>query len=567
MHRIFFSITFFILLLPAFGQTNASSKFLTIREAMDIVAYRRYHPLMNDDELDRFLRPIIKKYGYREEGFLEGIGTCSFWSLIKDGHVMQNPGPEDHDLFVPDNLQGASTVLVADCEGIETIEYDETAVSVEISVYTESNYNKIIKEMLDMGYTYKRRYPNDCQEYVYNSYTICIHNDIIRGNHYWNFTVRLNPRDFGSTKRYEYADSSRIHNLKIQVDYPIKGSPVLLRRIRTFIMEALELDLLNGWPMARYSSDVSNGQAVVNYYGHNSVASLIEKHNGQSYPFKEETKIRRVAENDYYVSYEVYRHGWYGGVDYYKNYGATFRKSDGKRLHVFANPEDFQFKQFMNNHLIFEKKDEIMDKYKNNIPMPRHEPFLIQSGVRFIYQQCEISAGAAGVIVEDASFSTIKAFLSEETKDVLKGFDDFSTTNMSVKPSNVKIKRSSRTDNKVANKENIFDVVEEMPQFPGGQEALLEYLAKNVKYPVVAEENGVQGRVILTFIVERDGSITNIKVVKSVDPSLDKEAIRVVKSMPRWVPGKQNGSPVRVEYSVPIVFRLTEPKENTTVVM
>ena len=102
----------------------------------------------------------------------------------------------------------------------------------------------------------------------------------------------------------------------------------------------------------------------------------------------------------------------------------------------------------------------------------------------------------------------------------------------------------------------VFDVVEEMPQFPGGQAALLEYLSKNIKYPVVAEENGVQGRVIVTFVVERDGSITDVKVVKSVDPSLDKEATRVVKSMPKWQPGKQNGSAVRVKYTVPVTFRL-----------
>ena len=102
----------------------------------------------------------------------------------------------------------------------------------------------------------------------------------------------------------------------------------------------------------------------------------------------------------------------------------------------------------------------------------------------------------------------------------------------------------------------VFDVVEEMPQFPGGQAALLEYLAKNIKYPVVAEENGIQGKVIVTFVVERDGSITDVKVVKSVDPSLDKEASRVVKSMPRWQPGKQNGSAVRVKYTVPVQFRL-----------
>ena len=102
----------------------------------------------------------------------------------------------------------------------------------------------------------------------------------------------------------------------------------------------------------------------------------------------------------------------------------------------------------------------------------------------------------------------------------------------------------------------VFDVVEEMPSFPGGQGALMSYLASNIKYPVVAQENGVQGRVIVSFVVERDGSISDVKVARSVDPSLDREAQRVVKSMPRWSPGKQNGSTVRVKYTVPVVFRL-----------
>ena len=102
----------------------------------------------------------------------------------------------------------------------------------------------------------------------------------------------------------------------------------------------------------------------------------------------------------------------------------------------------------------------------------------------------------------------------------------------------------------------IFDVVEQMPSFPGGDKALFEYLSKNIKYPVVAEENGIQGRVIVTFVVERDGSITDVRIAKSVDPSLDKEAQRVVKSMPRWIPGKQNGSSVRVKYTVPVAFKL-----------
>ena len=102
----------------------------------------------------------------------------------------------------------------------------------------------------------------------------------------------------------------------------------------------------------------------------------------------------------------------------------------------------------------------------------------------------------------------------------------------------------------------VFDVVEEMPSFPGGQAALMSYLNSNVKYPVVAQENGVQGRVIISFVVERDGSISDVKVARSVDPSLDREAQRVVKSMPRWTPGKQNGQTVRVKYTVPVVFRL-----------
>lgn len=102
----------------------------------------------------------------------------------------------------------------------------------------------------------------------------------------------------------------------------------------------------------------------------------------------------------------------------------------------------------------------------------------------------------------------------------------------------------------------IFEFVEQMPSFPGGDAALMEYLSKNINYPAVAQENGIQGRVVVSFVVERDGSITDVKVARSVDPSLDREASRVVRSMPRWIPGKQNGSSVRVKYTVPVLFRL-----------
>lgn len=102
----------------------------------------------------------------------------------------------------------------------------------------------------------------------------------------------------------------------------------------------------------------------------------------------------------------------------------------------------------------------------------------------------------------------------------------------------------------------VFDVVEVMPSFPGGQGALMSYLNSHTKYPVVAQENGVQGRVTVSFVVERDGSITDVHVVRSVDPSLDREAARVVSSMPNWQPGKQNGSAVRVKFNVPVQFKL-----------
>lgn len=102
----------------------------------------------------------------------------------------------------------------------------------------------------------------------------------------------------------------------------------------------------------------------------------------------------------------------------------------------------------------------------------------------------------------------------------------------------------------------VFDVVEEQPSFPGGQDALMAWLRDNIKYPVVAAENGIQGKVIVQFVVGKNGSISNVKVLRSVDPSLDREAVRVVSSMPNWTPGKQNGTSVNVRYTLPVTFKL-----------
>lgn len=102
----------------------------------------------------------------------------------------------------------------------------------------------------------------------------------------------------------------------------------------------------------------------------------------------------------------------------------------------------------------------------------------------------------------------------------------------------------------------VFVVVESMPAFPGGDAALFKYLNDNIKYPVIAQESGIQGRVVCQFVVNRDGSIVDIEVVRSIDKSLDAEAVRVISKMPRWTPGKQRGKTVRVKYTLPVNFRL-----------
>ena len=104
--------------------------------------------------------------------------------------------------------------------------------------------------------------------------------------------------------------------------------------------------------------------------------------------------------------------------------------------------------------------------------------------------------------------------------------------------------------------DKVFEVVDEMPSFPGGQGAMYDFIARNIQYPKVAEENGVQGRVIVTFIVKKDGSLSDVRVAKSVDPALDKEAVRLVESMPKWNPGIEKGQYVNVKFTLPVTFRI-----------
>lgn len=121
---------------------------------------------------------------------------------------------------------------------------------------------------------------------------------------------------------------------------------------------------------------------------------------------------------------------------------------------------------------------------------------------------------------------------------------------------NITILRAVGDDSTVSDKEKVYQVIGQQPSFPGGREELFKYLAYNVKYPIDAAKNKIEGRVLVTFVVEHDGSISNVNVANSVYPSLDKESIRVVSGMPKWIPGKANGKTIRVKYTIPITFRL-----------
>ena len=159
----------------------------------------------------------------------------------------------------------------------------------------------------------------------------------------------------------------------------------------------------------------------------------------------------------------------------------------------------------------------------------------------------EVMGQATAQVLSEPEIATIPELPAEEIQKITL-------------PQDKKIKETMETHSKSIPDSVVFEVVEEMPDFPGGMKALMEYLSQNIKYPAEAHAKGIQGRVIVSFIVKKDGSISDIKVVRSVDPYLDKEAERVIAAMPAWKPGKQRGQAVNVRFTVPVAFRLTGPE-------
>lgn len=142
---------------------------------------------------------------------------------------------------------------------------------------------------------------------------------------------------------------------------------------------------------------------------------------------------------------------------------------------------------------------------------------------------------------------------SQVENDNIMSSEDLGTAVVAPAP---KVVEPSKITEEVIEDNEIFKIVEKMPEFPGGMAACLKFLANNIKYPAIAQESNIQGKVIIQFVVNKDGSIVDPVVVRSVDPHLDKEALRVISMMPKWTPGMQRGKPVRVKYTVPVTFRL-----------
>lgn len=211
-----------------------------------------------------------------------------------------------------------------------------------------------------------------------------------------------------------------------------------------------------------------------------------------------------------------------------------------------ASEGDAEIAADVNLSALAEKKPEVEEKAPVKIEEAKPVE-QVKSSIKFV----------PPVVKEDKDVREDKELKSQdelnETKTAIGGFDVKGNTDDADAQVLKAVEEVAQPEPKPA-EDKIFDVVEQQPTFKEGD--VRAWLARNMQYPPVAAENGIQGRVVVGFVVERDGSISHVQVLRGVDPSLDKEAVRVVKSMPKWNPGMQNGSPVRVKYNVPVQFKL-----------
>lgn len=221
---------------------------------------------------------------------------------------------------------------------------------------------------------------------------------------------------------------------------------------------------------------------------------------------------------------------------------------------VFSKPEEEQVVTSTEQEIAtFDAEEEIEEEEEEIFQMPEEpEEIIAPEEVANQQQVTDLLIVEDDKIEEDKQVKNQEDVLENEAAvgavDITEGTNDLNK---------IAIKEEVIAAPKVEDEQPVsIAMVEQKPEFPGGEAAMYKWLGENIVYPAAASEEGVQGRVVVEFVVGKDGSITNVKVVRPRHPALDKEALRVVKAMPKWMPGRNNGQPVKVTYTLPVTFRL-----------
>lgn len=220
---------------------------------------------------------------------------------------------------------------------------------------------------------------------------------------------------------------------------------------------------------------------------------------------------------------------------------------------VFSKPEEEQITTATVQEVAtFEEAEEEIEEEEEQFQMPEPEEVVAPEEVANQQRVTELLIVEDDKLEEDKQVKNTEEVLENEAAagalDITEGTNDLNKTI---------IKDEVIAEPKVEDEQPMnIAMVEQKPEFPGGEAAMYKYLGDNIVYPSAASEEGIQGRVVVEFVVGKDGSITNVKVVRPRHPALDKEAVRVIKSMPKWIPGRNNGQPVKVTYTLPVTFKL-----------
>lgn len=220
---------------------------------------------------------------------------------------------------------------------------------------------------------------------------------------------------------------------------------------------------------------------------------------------------------------------------------------------VFSKPEEEQITTATVQEVAtFEEAEEEIEEEEEQFQMPEPEEVVAPEEVANQQRVTELLIVEDDKLEEDKQVKNTEEVLENEAAagalDITEGTNDLNKTI---------IKDEVIAEPKVEEEQPMnIAMVEQKPEFPGGEAAMYKYLGDNIVYPSAASEEGIQGRVVVEFVVGKDGSITNVKVARPRHPALDKEAVRVIKSMPKWIPGRNNGQPVKVTYTLPVTFKL-----------